>query len=525
MSPREPFVLVLGAVFGLAIAACHEDHGHEHDHDHHGPSEPAAHEEEGPALAITRWSQRFELFVELPAPASGKPVPYHAHVTRLSDFAAVTEGTFKVRFKTNSGVAKEATQVGVKRPGIFVFESPAPGSGVYQLEMVYEHAGQTDVFDCGSVTVGDKPTAPEVELPGGAITFLKESQWKIPFGTAWAEQRLMAKELEIPAVVEPAAGDQLTVGAPTGGRFFHSPKLALAAGTRIKKGDVLGSITPNVAGDDYSRLQFAVEEARLAVEQTQREITRVEPLVQQGLLPERRLVELRNELETQTARARSAGGRLGRVDAPGGAGGLPIKSTLDGLISEVAVPNGEPVEAGAPLVRIGGTEHLWVRARFVAKPASLLVDPSPGALRLASGERVALEPLGARFVSTLPVVDAASRVATWIVDVPTTRPGASNVIPSDVRPGVSVVLSVRIGKPASALAVPRASVVEINTRPYVFVQADGEHFERRLVTTGEADGEFVRIQSGVKDGERVVTRGGFDIHLASLMGTIESHRH
>jgi membrane fusion protein, heavy metal efflux system len=506
----------------VSATACHgHDHGTDgHDHEH-APHAAAA-EEEGPSLAITRWTERYELFVELPAPVSNKPVPYHAHVTRLSDFGAVTEGTFKVRFKTGDNVVKEATQVGVKRPGIFVFESPAPGAGSYQLEMVYEHGGQTDVFDCGSVAVADKPTAPDAELPGGAITFLKESQWKIPFGTAWAELRPMAREVELPAVVEPAGGNQLTVGAPTGGRFFHNPKLSLAEGTRIKKGDVLGSIAPNVAGDDYSRLQFAVEEARLAVEQTQRELLRVTPLVEQGLLPERRLVELKNELETQQARARSAGGRLGRVDAPGGAGGLPIKSSLDGVISEVAVPNGEPVEAGAPLVRIGGTDHLWARARFVAKPASLWVDPMPLSLRLESGARVPLEARGARFVSALPVVDGASRVATWIVDVPT---GAGDSAASDVRPGASVIVSVRIGKPAPALAVPRTALVEINTRPYVFVQLDGEHFEKRLVVPGAADGDFLRIESGLKAGERVVSRGGFDVHLASVMGTVESHRH
>jgi membrane fusion protein, heavy metal efflux system len=517
---RSQLAAFAPALLLVLAGACHRHDDHEHGHQH------GAEEEEGPSLAITRWTERYELFVELPAPTSNKPVPYHAHVTRLSDFGAVSEGTFKVRFKAGRGVVNEATQIGVKRPGIFVFDSPAPAAGTYQLEMAYEHGGQTDVFDCGSVVVADKPTAPEVEPPGGAITFLKESQWKIPFGTAWAAQRPMARELEIPAVVEPAGGDQLTVGAPTGGRFFHSPKLTLAAGTRIKKGDVLGSIAPNVAGDDYSRLQLAVEEARLQLEQTQREIARVEPLVQQGLLPERRLVELRNELETQTARSKSAGGRLGRVDAPGGAGGLAIKSTLEGIISEVAVPNGEPVEAGTPLVRIGGTEHLWVRSRFVAKPASLWVDPSPLTLRLTSGERVALEPLGARFVSALPVVDAASRVATWIVDVPTPKVGAASVPAArDLRPGANVVLAVRIDKPALALAVPRAAVVEISTRPYVFVQYDGEHFEKRLVSVGPADGDFVRIESGVESGERVVTRGGFDVHLASLMGTVESHRH
>lgn len=494
------------------------DHAHEADHASDGATE-------APSLSITRWTDRYELFVELPAPTTGKSVPFHAHVTRLADFGAVTEGTFSMRFKTPSGVAAQATQRGVTRPGIFVFESPAPGAGTYSLEMSYEHGGQHDVFDCGNVTVADKPVAPEGELPGGAITFLKEAQWQIPFATSWAEQRLMAKELELAADVEPAAKDQLTVGAPTGGRFFHSPKLALAEGMPIKKGDVLGTIAPTVAGDDYSRLELAVEESRLGAEQTHREIARVEPLVEQGLLPERRVTELRNELETQTARLKAARARLGRVDSPGGAGGLPIKSTLDGQISQVVVPNGEPVEAGAPLVRIGGTVHLWVRARFVAKPASLLVDPTPAALRLSSGERVPLGPLGARFLSPLPVVDSVSRVATWIVDVPATAQAEAARGSSDLRPGESVVLSVRIGKPALALAVPRGAVVEISTRPYVFVQIDGEHFEKRPVTLGQTDGGFVRVESGVKAGERVVTRGGFDIHLASLMGTIESHRH
>jgi multidrug efflux pump subunit AcrA (membrane-fusion protein) len=93
------------------------------------------------------------------------------------------------------------------------------------------------------------------------------------------------------------------------------------------------------------------------------------------------------------------------------------------------------------------------------------------------------------------------------------------------RPGASVVLAVRFGAPQTLLAVPKEAVVEINTRPFVFVQVDGEHFEKRAVTLGRADGGFVHVVSGVAKGDRIVTRGGFDIHLASLMGTIESHRH
>jgi RND family efflux transporter MFP subunit len=511
----------LSVLWAFSATSCHR---HDQDHGHGHPHAAAAAEEEAPGLSITRWTDNYELFVELPLPRPGKAVSYHAHVTRLEGFMAVTAGTFKVRYKSATGLAKEAVQTGVKRPGIFVFESPAPAAGAYSLEMAYELDGKTDVFDCGSVTVSDKPGAGEEE-PASAITFLKESQWKIPFATAWAEERSLASELELSATVEPAATDQLTVGAPTGGRFFHNPKLQLAEGLRVKKGDVLGTIAPTVAGDDFSRLQFAVDEARLARQQVEREIARVEPLVAEKLLPERRLVELRNELETQTARLNSAGGRLGRVTASAGQGGLTIKSTLEGQVSQVLVPNGEPVEAGAPLVRIGGTEHLWLRARFVAKPTSTFVDAKPTAVRSSAGERIELDDR-ARFLSLLPVVDATSRLATWIVDVaPSNAPGAGAARPFDLRPGATVVLAVRLGRPESVLAVARDSVVEINTRHYVFVQADGEHFEKRPVTLGRSDGPWIQIVSGAKKGERVVTKGGYDIHLASLMGTVESHRH
>jgi membrane fusion protein, heavy metal efflux system len=526
---RQSFAgLWLAWGLGTVACGCHGQ-GHHHDHagghDHGGAAEQA--EDEGPSLAITRWSERYELFVELPVPVPGKPVPYHAHVTRLSDFLAVTEGTFKVRYKPAVGDVQEFVQVGVKRPGIFVFESPAPAAGVYALEMAYEHADQVDVFDCGKVTVAEQPASAEEEPSGAAITFLKESQWKVPFGTAWAEEQPLAKEMEVAATVEPAAKDQLTVGAPTGGRFFHNSKLALAEGMALKKGDLLGTIAPTVAGDDYTRLQFAVEEGRLAKEQTQREVERVQPLIEQNLLPERRLIELQNELETQSARLASARARLGRVVSPGGEGGLMIKSNLDGIISQVLVPNGEPVEAGAALVRIGGTEQLWLRARFVAKPTSFFVAAAPTAVRLSSGERIDLEGLGAQFLSPLPAVDQNSRIATWIVEVP---PASEQKLSppagfSELRPGASVVLTVRFGSPAALLAVPREAVVEINTRPYVFVQLDGEHFEKRAVTLGQTDKGLVHVVSGIKPGERIVTRGGFDIHLASLLGTIESHRH
>lgn len=500
--------LSLAILFVCAIA-CREAHDHHHDHNS-GDSEPEA-------LAITRWTDRYELFVELPVPTPGDPIAYHAHVTRLSDFAAVTAGAFTVRFKNAGAVVAEAKQTGVKRPGIFVFESLAPPAGVYELEMSYELDGAIDVFDCGSIDVSIMASEPAEETASAAITFLKESQWKIELATAWAVEQSIARELELAATIEPASVDQLTVGAATAGRFFHRPKLALGEGTRVKKGEVLGTIAPSAAGEDFNRLQLAVEESALAMEQLHRELERVTPLVAQKLLPERRKTELENAIATHRTRLRSAGARLEGVVSPAQGLGITVRSSLEGSIAEVLVPNGAPVEAGAPLIRVGGTDHMWIRARFVAKAPASLQHAKPIGARLPNGARVDLEQLGATFLSSLPVIDPASRTATWIADVPRPDP--------QLLSGSSVVLAVRVGEARPLLAIPREAVVEINTRPYVFVQIDGEHFEKRAVVLGQVDGPWVQVLKGVSKGERIVSRGGFDIHLASMMGTIESHRH
>ena len=44
-------------------------------------------------------------------------------------------------------------------------------------------------------------------------------------------------------------------------------------------------------------------------------------------------------------------------------------------------------------------------------------------------------------------------------------------------------------------------------RPIVFVQREGETFERRAVTLGPRSGDLVQITEGVKPGDRVVTKG------------------
>ena len=74
-------------------------------------------------------------------------------------------------------------------------------------------------------------------------------------------------------------------------------------------------------------------------------------------------------------------------------------------------------------------------------------------------------------------------------------------------------------------AVPNAAVLMEAGRPYVFVQTAANSFARRFIEIASRDGDLVGIRSGVKPGERVVTRGAYDVQLASAAKGLPAEGH
>jgi membrane fusion protein, heavy metal efflux system len=75
------------------------------------------------------------------------------------------------------------------------------------------------------------------------------------------------------------------------------------------------------------------------------------------------------------------------------------------------------------------------------------------------------------------------------------------------------------------LAIPQTAIVDDAGRKVAYVQLEGEAFERRLVTLGMQSGGWVEVTSGLARGERVVTRGAYEIKLAAASGAVPGHGH
>lgn len=104
-----------------------------------------------------------------------------------------------------------------------------------------------------------------------------------------------------------------------------------------------------------------------------------------------------------------------------------------------------------------------------------------------------------------PEVDPASRSVRVVAVVPNPD--------EELRGGLFVTGRIVAGERHSVLLLPRAALSSWDVeqgRADVFVVA-GDKAQRRAVETGAVAGDMVEVRSGLAPGERVVTRGGYNL--------------
>lgn len=508
----------------LALAGCDGlgDHDHEdehgHGHSHGAKEEPDDHDDEAEPLALTLWSKTHELFVEFDAPRAGKESKYHAHVSRIADNKPATSGAFSVRFLQSGKPAAELTAGKVARQGIFIPRGNSPAApGTYRLVFTYKDKDASARWDAGQLKISDKP-ATMADQAEGAITFLKEQQWKIPFATQLPSKGKLARELALPATVEadPALSRVLT--APSAGAVFWSGESGPSVtGMVVKRGQLLGRLMPAAAGEHVSALHLQIQRGLIERDHAKTSLARVASLAKEGLVPARQLVDAkaamkRAEAGLVAARQKSAQLR-GRGARP-----LPLISPADGTLVALHFSDGHQVAAGQVLVHVAAESRVLVRASAFSLDLPRLALIRQARLLLArQGQEIQLTKTNSRLLTRRVVIDPATLTAPVTYRVQGTA--------GDLRIGELAELRLAVGEEKEYLTVPRQAVVEINTRPFLFVMRSGESFARLGVRLGPSDGRRVAVLSGLKPGDRVVTVGAFDVYAASLTGTVESHRH
>jgi cobalt-zinc-cadmium efflux system membrane fusion protein len=487
-------------------------------------SPPATAEEEPEPLSVTRWTEKTELFAEYPPLAVGETSRFAIHLTRLDTFKPLTEGHVDVHLRGGGSQPEIFRVEAPSRPGIFGVDVKPAHAGKRELVIVLRSSGVNDEHRVGEVDVhasGDaaRAAAPDGGGDAGGISFLKEQQWSLDFGTAVVSEQAVRESVRVPARLEPRPGGAADVVAPIDGRLTRV--LDLPLGASVTRGQELARLLPPPAvPGDLPQLQRARAEAKTALALATRDRERAERLTKAGAAPEKRLDEARSAEEQAKARFAAAEASLAQYNTArtGGSseaeGLFVVRAPVNGVIAQRDAATGANVAAGTILFRVVDAAQVHVVGQ-VPEAEAVRVRAVSGAEVEIPGRQDRV-PAG-RLASLGKVLDPQSRTLPITFALDNRRLG--------LPVGQSVFLHLLSQPTAPRPVVPAAAVVDDAGRPIVFVQTEGETFERRAVTLGPRTGDLVQVVEGIKAGDRVVTKGAYLVRLASLSTSVPAHGH
>lgn len=464
-------------------------------------------------LTYTVYTDQTELFVEFKPLVVGEASSFAAHLTRLGDeFTPLTEGQLTVSLvKGNRGIRH--TVEAPRSPGIFspALEPKTAGQG-YNLIFDVNTGNFTDRIVINDVQVYPDVAAAladagEHEAPGAEeIPFLKEQAWKTEFATQQVTPQPFHNIIKTSGRIMPAQGDEEVITANASGIVSLAGN-QVVAGAPVAARAKLFTISGGGIADGNVDTRF--QEARTNFHRAQADYERAQELVEDRIISQR-------EFEQRKATYDNAALAYRTLAKNYGPSGQAIYAPLGGFIKSVLVADGEYVQAGQPLASISQNERLVLRAEVAQTEAENLAKVNSASFRVPGGEVYDTDSLD----GSLLAYGKSAGANSFLLPITFEIDNQSGLIP-----GSFVEVYLRSAPLPGALVVPAGAIMEDQGNHYVYVQTAGERFEKRNVELGASDGLHMQLLSGVKPGERVVTKGAYQIKLSSASGEVPSHGH
>src|SRR5438046_2268280 len=182
---------------------------------------------------------------------------------------------------------------------------------------------------------------------------------------------------------------------------------------------------------------------------------------------------------------------------------LTLLSPFRGVVQSVPVEQGKSVKVGDMLVEVADLSLVWMWAEFYENELSMLQVGQKLAITAKSYP-------GQNFDGTIalidPFINETKRTAKVRIDIPNAD--------FKLRPGmyVNAELAMNMGE---ALTVPVSAIMPTGERNVVFIDKGEGKLEPRIVQLGGKYGDVYAVNSGLKEGERVVASANFLIDAES----------
>jgi membrane fusion protein (multidrug efflux system) len=250
-------------------------------------------------------------------------------------------------------------------------------------------------------------------------------------------------------------------------------------GAHVKEGDVLVEL-------EHSEESAALEEARVNLDEEQRESDRVETLREQNLVSQEEMDLAQGNLEAARARLTAAEARVNdRI----------IKAPFDGVLGIRRVSPGALVSPGSVITTLDDLST--VKVDFTVPEAVL----SELALGQSVEGRAAPWP-DETFRGTVTGIDSRVDRVTRAVGVQARIPNPNGKLRAGMLLTVELTSRTRVSP-----AVPERALLSFADKQYVYVVREDQTVEQREIVLGIRDVGWVEVLSGLEPGETIVVDG------------------
>ena len=181
------------------------------------------------------------------------------------------------------------------------------------------------------------------------------------------------------------------------------------------------------------------------------------------------------------------------------------------------VTDGQFVEEGSPLIEITSNRRLLLQAEVSQSHLQKIQRVKSANFKTPYQTEVqSIDDYNGKLISYGKVIKPGSSFIPVLFELDNLH---------DLIPGSFVELFLLTNPSEMELVIPKSALMQDYSLNYVYVQTGGESFEKREVKLGVDDGVSIQILSGVSEGEWVVTKGAYQIKMASMSSTIPAHGH
>lgn len=177
---------------------------------------------------------------------------------------------------------------------------------------------------------------------------------------------------------------------------------------------------------------------------------------------------------------------------------ITIKATKNGVLLERKVNPGEIVEQNRELFNLADLKTIWLVGYAFEKdsPYLHLGEAVTGTIEEST------ETINGVLSYVSPILDNTTKTLEVRADIPNKN--------FKIKPNMYAEMYVNTGI-AHVLAIPTDAVEKFGDYNFAYIKIAPHTYEERKVETGKKNDQYTEVLSGIKAGEKVVTRGSFEL--------------